>query len=72
MPVICHVPGDMLACEARPAKPAGIDLPADHPNTATDQDGGDFVVDLHDAGQDCRAKLAQVAEILARCRSPPQ
>ncbi len=54
------VPAELLACEPQPEPPAGIYTQA---AVAT------FIVDLADAGQDCRERLARIAALQS---APPR
>ena len=60
--VRCNVPANLLTCEARSKKPAPTEQ-------ITDDQAGRFIVDNDDAGQDCREKLAAVADVLKACES---
>ena len=49
------VPNDLLTCVPQPVPP----------QPKTDADVANFILDLADAGQDCRDKLSAVARVVA-------
>jgi hypothetical protein len=48
------IPGDLLTCAPQPAPP----------DTGTQRDVGQFIIDLAAAGADCRSKVEAVAQIV--------
>ena len=52
------VPADLLACAGQPSAPM----------IATQRDAARFIVDLAEAGADCRSKLARVRTLV---ENPP-
>lgn len=51
------VPASLLTCDPSPTVPG---------DGSTQRDVARYILQLHDAGQDCREKLAAISEVIGR------